>query len=166
MRSPKSTGPSVVVNSQRTLARAGYLTRWKAPDFVARTRSDCPSRLLLDGTASSGQESADPWTWSADGVLVRPAPPRALCMRCADACWSRPAQPFDNTLKPTTVYYTDSTPGLTFAHQLVVDVYYQQTGAGVADDRPKMESVFKRAVTVTRCAFPAVLAVADGRSQP
>lgn len=60
-------------------------------------------------------------------------------------------QPVDNTLKPTTIYYSDHNRGLTFAHQLVVDVFFQQEGEGVEDERLMIANMYKRDITIARC---------------
>lgn len=156
IRSPSSAETTTVASPKRTILQAGYLDRWAVPDFVARAKREHRSELLFDGTSQSGQKG-EVWKWEADGVLVRPplsSPPLALPTLAREAdglALARPPQPVDNTLKPTTIYYLDVMDGLTFAHQLVFDVYFQQDGAGVKDDRLMIASMCGQDVTVARC---------------
>ena len=61
-------------------------------------------------------------------------------------------QPVNSHLRPTTIFYADDSPGLTFSHELVFDVFFQRPGVGSeADDRLMVATMYKRDVTVAKC---------------
>lgn len=65
------SGRTETVESPRqTILEAGYLDRWRQPDFVERARTEHRSELLCDGSIQ-GANKGDVWEWAAEGVLVR-----------------------------------------------------------------------------------------------
>lgn len=69
-----------------------------------------------------------------------------------------PPQPVNSFLRPTTLYFIEDSPGLTFSHELVFDVFFQRPGSGPdADDRLMIATMYKRDVTVARSVVPFLI---------